>query len=399
MKVSVIVPIYNIAPYVYQCVSSIINQTYKNLEIILVNDGSTDESGYFCEYFKKIDKRVKVINKKNGGLVSARKAGIKEAKGDYIFYVDGDDWLEADCIGIYTKEALKNKSDVVIASHFREFIGVFKRMNNVIPFGIYDKEKLSKIYPYLISDNKFFRHGIYTYSWGKLYKRELALKFQFDVLDDLTIGEDAAFLYPLLFDIQKMSLIDYSGYVYRHRLNSMLKVYGEIKSEIKKLTVLFDFLQKKLKDFGVKKQLNEYFYYLSLVRSGAFVEDLKVKNYLNILTDIPKSSKVILYNSGSFGQRMYQGLKKSKYYDVVAWADEDHYESQIMGLAVVSPLDIKDINFDYIIIASFDPYFIEETKDLLINDGVSISKLIDLSRYIDVSKIKKHVEFIKENYI
>ena len=399
MKVSVIVPIYNIAPYVYQCVNSIINQTYKNLEIILVNDGSTDESGYFCEYFKKIDKRVKVIHKENGGLVSARKAGIKEAKGDYLFYVDGDDWLEVDCIEIYAKEALKNGSDVVIASHLREFIGVFKRMDNVVPFGIYNKEKLSKIYLYLISDKKFFRHGIYTYSWGKLYKRELALKFQLDVLDVLAIGEDAAFLYPLLFDIQKMSLIDYSGYIYRHRPNSMLKVYGEIKSEIKKLKILFNFLYKQLKDFDVKKQLDRYFYYLSLVRSGAFVEDLKVKNYLNILTDIPKNSKVILYNSGSFGQRMYQGLKRSNYYNVVAWADEDHYESQIMGLSVISPFDIKDMNFDYIIIVSFDPSFIEETKNLLVNYGITMDKIIDLSRYIDTSKIEKYVEFIKKNYI
>ncbi len=398
MKVSIIVPIYNIAPYVYQCVNSIINQTYKNIEIILVNDGSTDESVYFCEYFKKIDKRVKVIHKENGGLVSARKAGIKEAKGDYVFYVDGDDWLELDCIENYVKEALKNKSDVVIASHFREFIGVFKRMDNLIPFGVYDKEELSKIYPYVISYKKFFRHGIYTYSWGKLYKREIALKFQLEVLDNLTIGEDAAFLYPLLFNIQKLSIIDYSGYVYRHRPNSMLKVYGEIKDEIKKLKVLFGFLNEKLNTFNVEKQLNEYFYYLSLVRSGAFLEDLKVKNYLSILSDIPKNSKIILYNSGSFGQRIYTGLKKSKYYNVVAWADEDHYESQIMNLPVISPFDIKNMEFDYVIIASFDFSFIKETKKLLLDNGISLNKIVDLNRYIDTSKIKNQVEFIKGYY-
>ena len=397
MNVSVIVPIYNIAPYVHQCVSSIINQTYKNLEIILVNDGSTDESVYFCEYFKKIDKRIKVIHKKNGGLVSARKSGIKEANGEYVFYVDGDDWLKKDCIEMYVNEAIKNNSDVVIGSHFREFIGIFKKMNNIIPFGIYNKEKLSEIYSYIISDKNFFRHGIYTYSWGKLYKREIALKFQLEVLDNLTIGEDAAFLYPLLFNIEKLSIINYSGYVYRHRPNSMLKVYGEIKDEIKKLKILFDFLYEKLNKFNVK-QLYEYFYYLSLVRSGAFLENLEVKNYLNILTDIPKGSKIILYNSGSFGQRIYQGLKKSKYYNVVAWADEDHYESQIMGLPVISPFDIKNMEFDYIIIASFDFSFIEQTKKLLLDNGVVLNKIVDLNRYINSSKIKNHVEFIKGYY-
>jgi len=396
--VSVIVPIYNIAPYIYQCVNSIINQTYKNLEIILVNDGSTDESAYFCEYFKKIDKRVKVIHKENGGLVSARKAGIKKATRKWVFYVDGDDWLKEDCIENYVKEALKNNSDVVIASYFREFIGSFKKMDNIIPFGRYDKEKLLKIYPYIISDREFFRHGIYTYSWGKLYKRKLALKFQLEVLDDLTIGEDAAFLYPLLFNSEKISIINYTGYIYRHRPNSMLKVYGEIKDEIKKLKILFKFLEEKLKKFNIKRQLDEYFYYLSLVRSGAFVENLKVKNYLSILTDIPKNSKVILYNSGSFGQRMYKGLKKSRYYNVVAWVDEDHYESQIMGLSVISPFEIKNKDFDYIIIASFDPNFIKETEKILFNNEISLNKVINLNKYIDTSKINKYVKFIKRYF-
>ena len=93
-QVSIIVPIYNIRQYLDKCLSSIITQSYQNLEIILVDDGSTDESGTICDKYAACDKRIKVIHKRNGGLVSARKEGIKAAAGIYIGFVDGDDYIE-----------------------------------------------------------------------------------------------------------------------------------------------------------------------------------------------------------------------------------------------------------------------------------------------------------------
>ena len=93
-QISIIVPIYNVEKYVRQCIESIINQTYKNIQIILVDDGSTDTSGLICDEYASIDDRIEVIHKKNGGLDSARKAGIAIASGKYVGYVDGDDWIE-----------------------------------------------------------------------------------------------------------------------------------------------------------------------------------------------------------------------------------------------------------------------------------------------------------------
>ena len=99
--ISVVVPIYNLDAYLYQCVRSIVEQTYKSLEIILVDDGSTDNALEICEFFRKSDERIRVIAKPNGGLVSARKAGLNTATGKYVFYVDGDDWINSDCIAEY----------------------------------------------------------------------------------------------------------------------------------------------------------------------------------------------------------------------------------------------------------------------------------------------------------
>ena len=94
IKISIIVPVYNVENYIHRCLDSLMDQTYKNLEIILVDDGSTDSSGIICDEYSKKDRRIQVIHKKNGGLVSARKAGILLATGEYSTYVDSDDWIE-----------------------------------------------------------------------------------------------------------------------------------------------------------------------------------------------------------------------------------------------------------------------------------------------------------------
>lgn len=95
-KISVIIPVYNVEMYLTKCIESVINQTYNNIEIILVDDGSTDKSGKICDYFSKRDSRIKVIHKENGGLSDARNVGLQNASGDYIAFVDSDDWLEED---------------------------------------------------------------------------------------------------------------------------------------------------------------------------------------------------------------------------------------------------------------------------------------------------------------
>ena len=110
-KISIIVPIYNIEEYLEKCISSIIKQTYTNLQIILVDDGSPDGSPLICDEYAKKDRRVKVIHKKNGGLVSARKAGLKIAQGEYICFVDGDDFVSNDMLETYERALGREKVD------------------------------------------------------------------------------------------------------------------------------------------------------------------------------------------------------------------------------------------------------------------------------------------------
>ena len=111
--VSVIVPIYKVEKYLNKCVDSIINQSYKNLEIILVDDGSPDKCGEICDKYAEKDSRVKVIHKENGGLSDARNAGIDIAKGDYLLFVDSDDWITSNICEVLIKNANDNLSDII----------------------------------------------------------------------------------------------------------------------------------------------------------------------------------------------------------------------------------------------------------------------------------------------
>ena len=120
-KISIVVPVYNTSKFLDKCIKSILNQTYKNLEIIIVNDGSTDDSLNKIKEYEKIDERIIIIDKKNGGLSSARNIGIKNSSGEYILNVDSDDWIEKDTCELLLKVALKTNADIVIGNIILEF--------------------------------------------------------------------------------------------------------------------------------------------------------------------------------------------------------------------------------------------------------------------------------------
>ncbi len=136
--VSVIVPIYRIERYLGLCIESLINQTYKNLEIILVNDGSPDRCPEICDLYASKDMRIKVVHKVNGGLVSARKAGWKVATGQYAAYVDGDDWVEPSYYEILVETAVNTNADMVCSGFTRDLFTTTIEQTNKIPAGYYE---------------------------------------------------------------------------------------------------------------------------------------------------------------------------------------------------------------------------------------------------------------------
>ena len=118
IKVSIIIPVYNVAPFLDKCLSSCVNQTFQDIEIIVVNDGSRDESSQIIAAYAAIDDRIKVITKENQGLIYARKSGLEVACGEYVFHLDGDDYIEPNAIEILYDEAIKQDADYVVANYY-----------------------------------------------------------------------------------------------------------------------------------------------------------------------------------------------------------------------------------------------------------------------------------------
>lgn len=165
--ISIIVPVYNVETYLDRCMDSILKQTYKRLEIILVDDGSTDSSGKKCDDYAKLDSRIKVIHKQNGGLSDARNAGLALATGDYVGYVDSDDWIEPDMYQCLYDACVEHDAELAVCRYFREYQDRTEAggTGKIVPLS---RDELLKIY---ISGND--EYVIYNSVWSKLFKREL----------------------------------------------------------------------------------------------------------------------------------------------------------------------------------------------------------------------------------
>ena len=396
IKVSIIVPIYNVDVFLHQCINSIVIQSLKEIEIILVDDGSTDHSLHICEYFRKLDSRVVLIQKeKNEGLVVARKTGLQNASGKYAMYVDGDDWIANDYLEKIYNIIKENMVDAVFPSHIREFLGSEKIIKNKINSGLYDKHNIqTSILPKMISHGEFFSHGITSYSWGKLFLKDQLSKFQLNIPNEIEMGEDAALTFPILPALNSVYISDIAGYYYRQRLGSMVKLVNDYRTEAKKLSSLFRFLRNSLshypKDYRIEQQLSHYVFALSLMRIGS--QSTKKDNAMSELLryqNFQKNTKLCLYSSGSFGQNIYKNLIESKYIELVGWVDEDYKESQMCGLEVSSVNEILNIDFDCVFIAALDPSLIKKIINKLISIGISRTKITHVK--FDKQSIKENI--------
>ena len=215
--ISIIVPIYNLVKYLPKCVESILNQTFKVFELILVNDGSTDNSGEICDKYSYIDDRVKVVHKKNAGVSSARNAGLYLAQGEYIGFVDPDDYIEKDMFEILYNLCEKNNADISICKNCREINGLLDKKNETI----YVKELKNED-----AVREVFKANLYRFAlWNKLCKKKC---FEDIIFPEGRIHEDLSVTYKVIANANKVMFTNYIGYIYVKREESILtKIYNE----------------------------------------------------------------------------------------------------------------------------------------------------------------------------
>lgn len=288
--ISVIVPIYNVEKYLERCVNSILNQTYKNIEIILVNDGSPDQCLNICKKYKNTDKRIKIIDKKNGGLSSARNAGLDIAQGEYISFIDSDDWIEMDFLEVLRTNLIKSDSDIAQCEFKKVYDNNIK--NKDLENKTYNTEKISNI---KALENLYNENYISTVVfWNKLYKKEIFTNLRFK---EGIINEDEDLIYKVLYKSKSIINVKIKLYNYLIREDSIM---GE-SINYKKLDII-EIMQERILFFKSRKlelleklTLQAYFRILIDLGSKIYYSDLGNKNEIlyKIMSKIDSNKKTI----------------------------------------------------------------------------------------------------------
>lgn len=283
--ISIIVPIFNVEKYIKKCVDSIINQSYKNLEIILVDDGSCDSCGEICDQYKISDKRVKVIHKKNGGLSDARNIGLLAATGDFIAFVDGDDYISSDMYETLLSNLIMNKADI---SACKAVVVSEKENANFIKSD--DLHVINKnIDISLIYDKK-----ITVNMWNKLYKKELFENIKFP---KGMIYEDLATTYKIIDISKKIVLTDSCLYAYVQRHGSIMNLNSMMISVDKIMIVneMWNYFEYKGYKYTKKNKIRAgiIVYCINDIFKMLKCESLKInKNYIDRLKEFLKKKKL-----------------------------------------------------------------------------------------------------------
>ncbi len=259
-SISIIVPIYNIEPYLRECVDSLINQTYPKIEIILVDDGSPDNCPAICDQYKNDYDNIVVIHKKNGGLVSARKAGLMASSFDYIAYVDGDDYVENDHFEKIADAIEKYAADIITTDYTSICDGKREIHEQVLAFEFLTRSEIEEIIPTMISTAPFFTFGIFPSVWTKCFKRDIAMKYQMEIPDSIVMGEDASLTYPCIQHADSICHIHEYGYMYRVRATSITQSYDSrmstrIENLINYMSNQFDYKSKQMVDYIIYSSL------------------------------------------------------------------------------------------------------------------------------------------------
>lgn len=246
--VSIIIPIFQVESYLDKCIKSVVNQSYRNLEIILIDDGSSDRCPAMCDTWAEKDRRIRVIHKKNGGLSDARNVGMQVAQGDYVTFIDSDDWVEVRFIEILYKAIIQTKAEIS-ACDFRK---IYKKSEKEIVTT--DTVNVQLLTPKEAMQDILTDRSLHSVVWNKLYKKELLNNEKFEID---RFHEDEFFSFHIIDKAKKIVYVDIPLYNYRQRHGSIMTSFS-----LRHLDILdaylrrIKLLEEKYPDLAAKDKLN-----------------------------------------------------------------------------------------------------------------------------------------------
>lgn len=295
VKVSVVVPVYNAEKYIDRCINSIITQTLEDIEIILINDGSRDKSLEICKKYEYIDSRVRVIDKSNSGVSSSRNLGIDISTGEYITFIDSDDWIEPNMIENLYIKAKEYKGSIVISNYFRNYINEQHIINLNIKDEYLEKNEIKEklIFPLIGKQYIDEKDNILGFRspWAKLFRLDIIKEHKIRFKEELTIYEDALFNIEFLSKVNKVIIDKNAYYHYFNNSNSTLNSYNENCWIINKnyIELVSEFLIQN----NYKNQIGNRFIFMKLdLVTKAIFNECKSTSKKNIYKRIKNIDKI-----------------------------------------------------------------------------------------------------------
>lgn len=375
MKLSIVVPIYNTELYLNTCLRSIIAQNFSDMEILLIDDGSTDGSSRICQEFASQDKHITYIRQKNAGANAARRTGLENACGDFIMFVDSDDWID-DGMAEFLIDQIGDADMVTTGVHYEAGPEMMVEYPDKYPEGEYggrDKEYLLKTMLYDADSDALQR--LTPWIWNKLYRTEIVRQIFRTTDCDIDFAEDAAFLYNYLIISGSVRICHQSFYHYRYRTDSMFHGGNpHMLSDINKayLALLPAFEKHPLRD-SLISQLQRWVTVTAVmaVNGGmGFTSKIQIPEFL-LDTDGLTDKKIVLYGAGKAGKDYFGQLTKMGY-NVVLWVDSNKSEMEY----VKQPRAILETEYDVILLAVSRPEYAESIKQSLKDIGIGEEKVM-----------------------
>ncbi len=385
IKLSIIVPVYNVESYIRRALDSLLGQTYDNLEIILVDDGSTDSSGKICDEYAAKDERIIVIHKENGGIVSARKAAVLAVTGEYVINFDSDDWIEPDAYESVVKRIEEHHPDVVAFGYTKEYADFIEEYPLEFPQGYYSADQFWKLFNDSVKESLFFKQPIDMSQWDKAIKTELIRKHQLNCSEKLRKNVDDAVIFPCLLDIEDIYIDSGCWYHYCVRKTSILWKNGT--EDYERYLRLAKQLLMSIKDSRGREKVSKEFVLYKLLHH--LILDVPEKMFgekeCKIYPELKKGCNIIVYGKGVFANRMMERIRELNYCNIVDNIDSKDVErlEQIDGST-----------YDYVVVAVFNAGIVKSIFKALETYRIPKGKLLiiekeSLSEAILPKEIKK----------
>ena len=377
---SVILPVYNVEKYLRKCIESIKEQTYQNLEIILVDDGSTDDSGKICDEYASGDEGIHVVHTINRGVLAARLVGVERASGEYISFVDPDDWINERMYEKLLQSLEYTHAQIVISG-----INRYWNKNNIfedlpcLEEGVYRKEDIeNKIIPIMLWNVARGRQELDPSLCSKIFERRLLKKYLQKAQQlKIYLGEDTSIIYPMILEAEEIIVVKGSYYYHRQREKGKIASYITDEFFFERLFELFLYLKEAFEKSRhakiLLKQLDYFYMRFIQLRRECYIQIKETNEFLFPYNAVPEGTDIILYGAGRVGITYKKQNDKYHFCNIILWVDKNAQESNKL---VCMPKEIEKYKYDYILIAVHSPELAKEINEELLQAGINQHKII-----------------------